>query len=127
VVVGSYFRQRDHAGDACHVFEIPIPAIDPLDVLWQQFVLGTARLGRHRFDHVFALRRSRRSCRKKRLYNPSATANPYILKVVALLNIPERFVTLPPDMTEGERERFLAYLLSMATIDEAGKGRTNYP
>ena len=44
VIVGSDLLQRDHARHACHILIIVIPAVDALDMLGQQLVLGATAL-----------------------------------------------------------------------------------
>lgn len=43
-IIGGDLLQRDHASDAFHILVRVIPAMDTLDVLGQQFVLGPASL-----------------------------------------------------------------------------------
>ena len=56
VIVGGDFIERDDAGDASDVLVFPIPLVNPLDVLRQQFILRPASfefLRRVEDEHFF--------------------------------------------------------------------------
>lgn len=40
----AWRKGRDHPGHACHLLEVSIPAMDAFNMLWKNFILGTAGL-----------------------------------------------------------------------------------